>query len=102
MTQYRVLLSDEAWSDLDKLLLAIAVDYKSPLTAQRYIAVVWDKILELQSFASFIALYPHKGLQQRYGHSLRRINYKKIAILYTLENSNTALIRRIIPGSIIA
>jgi plasmid stabilization system protein ParE len=102
MTQYRVLLSDEAWDDLERLLLVIAKDYKSPLTAQRYIAAVWDKILKLQNFAGSIALYSHSGLQQRYGRSLRRINYKQIAILYTLESSDTVLIVRIIPGSIIA
>jgi len=101
MTLYRVLLSDEAWNDLDKLLLAIATDYKSPVTAQRYIAAVWDKILRLKHYAGSIAPYRHSGLQQRYGHSLRRINYKKMAILYTLESSDTVLIARIIPGSII-
>jgi len=102
MTLYRVLLSNEAWDDLDKLLLVIAKDYQSPVTAQRYIAAIWDEILHLRNYAGSIALYLHGGLRQRYGHTLRRINYKKIAILYTLEDSDTALIVRIMPGSIIA
>jgi len=102
MTLYRVLLSDEAWDDLDRLLLVIAEDYKSPVTAQQYIAAIWDELLQLKNYAGSIAPYPHSGLQQRYGYSLRRINYKKMAILYTLENDDTALIVRIIPGGVIA
>ena len=101
MTQYNVLLSDEAWEDLDKLMIVIAEEYKSPITAQRYIAEIWNEIIRLRNYAGAIAPYLHSELQLRYGHSLRRINHKKIAILYTIKNDDTALIVRIMPGSII-
>ncbi len=51
MTQYNVLLSDEAWEDLDKLMIVIAEEYKSPITAQRYIAEIWNEIIRLRNYA---------------------------------------------------
>ena len=99
MKNYSVRISDNAFSDVENLKFIIAEKYKSPLTAKRYIQGVIDHINSLSVSADSYPISALKSLS-KYGKSVRRINYKKMAIIYTIHK-NLVLIQRIIPGALL-
>jgi plasmid stabilization system protein ParE len=99
MNKFTIIYSKTSKSDIDDLANYITDQCKAPKTAAEYTQGIFKKINSLKNSADSYALYNRKSLQQ-YGWDLRRINYKKMAIIYTIHG-NTVLIRRIIPGSMI-
>ena len=99
MRKYEIVYSQEASEDLDNLFNAIIVDYQSPLTAFRYTQGIIDTIESLVIVPTAFAIRHNRSLQQ-YGFNVRRVNYKKMAIIYTISE-NIVFIHRIIAGSLI-
>jgi len=89
----------EAREDLLNLSCAITNIYKSPLTAVRYLKGIEDTI---KSLAKHPEVYPirHNTLLKHYGINMRRANYKKMAIIYTIQE-NTVYIHRVMAGNMI-
>ena len=99
MRKYKIVYSEKAAEDLDNLFNAITVDYQSPITAFRYTQGIIDKIESLAIVPTAFAIR-HNQLFQQYGFNARRVNYKKMAIIYTIHD-NMVFIHRIIAGSLI-
>jgi plasmid stabilization system protein ParE len=99
MKKYFIDISEIARGDLRNLSYTITETYQSPLTAIRYLDGIFEKIRILSKFPEAYPVRPNLSLLQ-YGVNVRRINYKKMAIIYTI-NENTVYIHRVIASSLI-
>lgn len=98
MRQFDISLASKALSDVDKLRFAIVFKYRAPLTAKRYLRGLNDAIQSLKTGADAIRV--DSVLSAQYGIELRRINYKEMAIIYSVEE-DVVYIHRIMPQSMI-
>ena len=98
MGQFEISLTSKALSDVDKLRFAIVFKYRSPLTAKRYLKGLNETIRSLKIGADSIQI--DEELSKQYGLDIRRINYKEMAILYTVEGEKVYILR-IMPQSLI-
>jgi plasmid stabilization system protein ParE len=99
MKKYFIDISEIARGDLRDLSYIITETYQSPLTAIRYLDGIFDKIKTLSKFPESYPVRQNLSLLQ-YGINVRRINYKKMAIIYTV-NEDTVYIHRVIASSLI-
>ena len=99
-----IFYSELAEKDIDSLFYAIAEDYKSPLTAARYVQGIYDEINKLSTQAN-IHKIENTAFYHQFGFAVRRINYKKMAIIYSvIENyvpDNFVWIYRVMAASLI-
>ena len=100
MSQYQILFTEEAKKDIKQLSDVIKYQYKSPLTAFKYIQGLVDEIKILSVSAESYIIQTRKSFT-KYGYNVRKVNYKKMSILYTVSNK-TVYIHRVIPASTIA
>jgi plasmid stabilization system protein ParE len=99
MKVYAVKISMQANSDIENLHSYIYEHCKSPLTAKRYVEGLYLRIKSLAHSAESFPISSQRSVLQ-YGFNARRINYKKIAIIFTVHDK-TVLIRRLTPGTLI-
>ena len=101
---YDIFISEQANKDFDDLEFAIKHEYQSPLTAFRYLQGLKNKINELKIFAEIYTIETSEFYQQ-FGFKVRRINYKNMAVIYTIheniEYKSIVFIRRVMPASLI-
>jgi plasmid stabilization system protein ParE len=100
MKSYSIRTSEQAHIDIENLHYYILETCKSPLTSKRYIEGLFQKIKSLSNSAESHPITSLKFILQ-YGYNARRINYKKMAIIYTVHQ-RTVLIHRVIPGALIS
>lgn len=99
MKKFKVHISDNAQKDLDDLYNIIVSEFSAPITAFRYVQGLKDTIKELSETAEIYQIQNRRSLQQ-YGANVRRVNYKKMAVIYT-THTNVVYIHRIVPQSLI-
>jgi mRNA-degrading endonuclease RelE of RelBE toxin-antitoxin system len=99
MKTYKVFFTEQAREELKKLSYIIIEEYKSPLTAVRYLRNLYEEINKLKKSAESYSIQKGKYFKQ-FGNNVRRINYKKMTVIY-LVNSDTVYVLSIIPSSII-
>ncbi|GHT68596.1 hypothetical protein AGMMS50239_33980 [Bacteroidia bacterium] len=100
MSQYSLSYSDEANSDLKSLAYAITEEYGSPITAFRYVQGIIKTINKMVKNPEAYPIRFNLSLLE-YGLNVRRVNYKKMAVLYTINDDNTVFIHRVIASSLI-
>ncbi len=100
MNNFKVVISEAAQSDLDNLSNVISINYKAPATALKYLNGLFQEMRKLTNSAHVYPIQTIKTLQQ-YGPYPRRVNYKKMAIIYNLVG-DVVYIRSIIPSNIIS
>ncbi|MBR1878925.1 MAG: hypothetical protein IJ814_08005 [Paludibacteraceae bacterium] len=83
MKRFDIFLSTKARSDIASLRTTIIFQYRAPLTAKRYLAGLNTKIKSLEQGADNVPI--ELELANQYGMEIRRINYKEMAILYSIE-----------------
>jgi len=93
---YTIEYSKQAEIDIEKLYNIIATEYKAPHTAFRYVQGLIDTINSLKHHADVYAFYNSNFVKQ-YGNNVKRVNYKKMAVLFTIFQK-TVYIHRIIPS----
>ena len=98
MRQFEISLTSKALSDVDKLRFAIVFKYRAPLTAKRYLKGLNDTIQSLKIGADSIQV--DEKLSRQYRLDIRRVNYKEMAIVYSVED-DIVYIHRIMPQSMI-
>lgn len=98
MRQFEISLTSKALSDVDKLRFAIVFKYRAPLTAKRYLKGLNDTIQSLKVGADSIQI--DTNVSALYGLEIRRVNYKEMAILYSVED-DIVYIHCIMPQSMI-
>ena len=96
---YRIELSEQADADLVQLAHTITYDFGSPLTSFKYVRELKEIINSLRQFPERNQVRDNRNLLQ-YGTNVRRINYKKMAIIYTIHN-DLVYIHRIIAGALL-
>jgi hypothetical protein len=100
MKKYDIKYSNISNNDLENLAYAIAVTYKSPLTSFRYVQGIINTINnKLRKNPKIYPIQFNQSLMQ-YGLFVRRVNYRKMAIIYTV-NDHTVTIQRIIASALI-
>jgi len=99
MNKYTVVISEKAQQDLRDLSNIISLEYKSPATAVKYLREIYGEMGKLSTHAESYSIQALSYFSQ-YGFNVRRLNYKKMAIIYTVTN-NTAYIKRVVPASTI-
>lgn len=99
MKRYDIDISPIARQDINDLSDAIMYQYKSFNTAIKYIDGLFDEMKSLRFAAE--SLQPQtQPYYQRYGLFVYRVNYKKMAIIYTVHN-RLVVIERVVPASLI-
>ena len=100
MTSFNVIISEMAKEDIKQLSYVIKFQYKAPVTSFKYVQELLDEIKRLSRSAESFSIQTQKSLQQ-YGPHPRRVNYKKMAIIYNVIN-DVVYIRRVIPANTIS
>jgi len=99
MVRFEIVFLEEANIDIQNLSDVIIYEYKASITAFRYVQGLLDEIKKLKTNAESFSIQKSNYFSQ-YGFNVRRLNYKKMAIIYTVVD-NTVFIKRIIPSSTI-
>jgi len=99
MNKYSVVISEQAQQDLRDLSNAISFEYKSPLTAIKYLRGIYDEMKKLRLIAGLLPIQKSAYFLQ-YGFNVRRLKYKKMTIIYTVID-NAVYIIQVIPSSTI-
>jgi len=99
MKRFEVVISENAQLDLRDLSNTIMFENKSPITAIRYLRGIYNEFKWLQSHAESLKIQSDKSYTQ-FGFNTRRINYKKMTIIYCVVDK-TVYIQRIIPAGTI-
>lgn len=97
--KFKVSYTEAAKDDILDLTAYISVTCKAPLTSKEYMSGLFEKIKSLSHSAESFPFYSRKSFA-KYGFNVRRINYKKMAIIYSIHGS-VVLIQRIIQGALI-
>lgn len=98
---YNVILSDDAYRDLANLSDVIKFKFHAPITAFKYGKELRVLLESLSTSATIYQIQTNPFIVRQYGNFVRRVNYKKMAVLYSVYG-NTVYILRVIPQSTIA
>ncbi len=99
MKKYSIVYSQEANDDINALYYFIVNEYKTYQTADKYVQGLENTIKQLIFNAETFQVQTNRCLA-KYGTSIRRVNYRKMAVIYTVEDS-VVLIKRVMPQSLI-
>ena len=100
MRKNSIRITDTALQDIENVHDYIAYELFEPITADKYIRSIYDAIKHLSIYGASIAVSERDSLLLQYGSTVRNINYKKMAIIYTVE-SNEIIIQRIMAATLI-
>ena len=98
MKQYQIKYTAQSSEDMGTMFKFISKECSAPLTALRYMEGIKKEIDRLENSAEAIA--EDKELSDQMGFKVRRTHYKKVAIIYSVEE-NTVYVHRIMPQSMI-
>jgi plasmid stabilization system protein ParE len=94
-----LIISTQAQDDLYSYIDTIYYEYDSPQTAKRHLDGIYEVLHKIQKNPEAYPVRFEQSLMQ-YGQFPRRVNYKKMAIIYII-NGSTVYIRRIVAASLI-
>jgi len=95
-----VRISGTALQDIENVHDYIAYELFEPITADKYIRGIYDAIKHLSFYGASVAVSERNFLLSQYGSTVRNINYKKMAIVYIVENKEI-IIQRIVAAALI-
>ena len=94
MKKYQIRYTTQSDEDMESVFEFIARECFAPLTAKRYMEGIKKEIDRLEVSAGSIAV--DEELSQEYGFDVRRTHYKKVAIIFSVEEE-LVYIHHIIP-----
>jgi plasmid stabilization system protein ParE len=97
--KYRITIHQTAFDDIQAIADYIEKEHKAPATADNFLDGIEAALYSLELNATVFAISTSPSIL-KYGKNARRINYKKFAIIYTVER-NVVHVYRIMPGSLI-
>jgi len=100
MRKYVVKVTEAALQDITNVHDYIAYELLEPATADKYIRGIYDAVKHLSLYGASIAVSERDFLLSQYGLTVRSVSYKKMAIVYTVENEQI-VVQRIIAGALI-
>ena len=86
MKIYKVLIKESALSDIDDLSNDILYVSKSINIAENYIDGLYSAIQNLSIYGASLPFCQNEDTIAVYGKYIRRMNYKKIAVLFYVDN----------------
>jgi hypothetical protein len=92
-------MSADADADFDNYIEHIIYEYGAPITAAKHQAGILDALLSL-SINPYLNAVRENASLARYGSNVRRENFKKMSIIYTIHD-NIVYVHRILAGSMI-
>ncbi len=90
--------SSNAWDEFLELEYIITNVYHAPITAAKYMNELLDRIRSLKYTADVYADVPELSVE--FGMIVKRLNYKQIAIIYTIEEDKV-YIQRVLPQKMV-
>ena len=96
---FEVIILPDAEIEFNHYIDHIYFAYDSPLTAIRHYNEILDVLYSLEKYAEVYPIVYLPSLQ-KYGKNVRRVNYKKISIIYTLCD-NIVSVHRIMAAAMI-
>ena len=100
MHKNAVRITNTALQDIEHVHDYIAYELFEPITADKYIRGIYEAIKYLTLYGASVAVSDRDSLLSQYGLTVRNVQHKKMAIIYTVEN-NIIIIQRIIAASLI-
>ncbi|MDR3194266.1 MAG: hypothetical protein LBT76_03105 [Tannerella sp.] len=100
MKKYTIIITKKAKADMQAFYDCIFYEYKQPLTALRNRIELRKTLQKLAVYAGSISISQSNYIQSLYGPDARRVNYKKMAIIYVIRNGYV-FIKRIIASALI-
>ncbi|MCL2596437.1 MAG: type II toxin-antitoxin system RelE/ParE family toxin [Paludibacter sp.] len=100
MQKYDVKITNMAFYDIASTHDYIAYELFEPITADKYIRGIYDTIKKLAFYGASVAVSENEVLLKQYGSRVRNVKYKKMAIIYTIEEERV-IIQRIKAGALI-
>ena len=98
MMHRQIIMTPWAEDEYYQLEDVIINQYKAPLTAARYMKGLSDRIRTLEFGADIYADVPELSVE--YNMIVKRLNYKQIAIIYTIEDDKV-YIQRVLPQKMV-
>ena len=98
MKRYKVAFTALSKAEFKDLKRVIRDVYKAPITAKNYSAGLLDRIRSLEQDADIYADVPELSVE--FGMKVKRINYKQIAIIFTIEDDKV-YIQRVLPQKMV-
>ena len=96
---YNLVVSEEANRDIDAYIDYIIYECDAFMTAKKHYDGLIALLEKIQKNPTFFSIRTSASLLQ-YGNSVRRANYKKMAIIYTV-NGFTIDVHRVVAASMI-
>ena len=100
MRKNLVKISEAALRDIENVHDYIAYELCEPVTADKYVRGIYDAIKHLSLYGTRVAVSERDFLLSQYGPTVRNINHKKMAVIYTVED-NEIIIQRIVAASLV-
>jgi plasmid stabilization system protein ParE len=97
--QYNLIITDAAQNDIDGYIDTIIYTYDAPITAKKHYDGLYDELRRIQK-APLINAIRHNASLLQYGTNVRRANYKKMTIIYTVYGYSI-YVHRVIAQSMI-
>jgi len=96
---YEVIILPEAEVEFNNYIDHIYFAYDAPLTAIQHYNDILEILYNLEKYAE---VYKKEDLPslQKYGNNVRRVNYKKMSIIYTVFDE-TVYVHRIMASALI-
>ena len=98
MIERQIIMTPWAEEEYYQLEDVIINQYKAPLTAARYMQGLSDRIRSLEQDADIYADVPELSVE--FGMKVKRLNYKQIAIIFTIEDDKV-YIQRVLPQKMV-
>ena len=95
-----VKITNIALQDIENVHDYIAYELFEPITADKYIRGIYEAIKYLTLYGTSVAVSERESLLLQYGSTVRNIQYKRMTIIYTVENNNI-MVQRIMAASLI-
>ena len=91
--RYTIRYSDEAIDDFKNISFLIANEFGMPQTAFNYLKGLKDRIKQLELYPEACAVSVNKYIIENYGLNVRRLNYKKVSVIYTIIDKDVWILR---------
>jgi len=91
--KYTIRYSDEAIDDFKDISYLITNEFGMPQTAFNYLKGLKEKIKRLERYPEICAVSNDKIIIENYGLNVRRLNYKKVSVIYTIIDKDVWVLR---------
>jgi len=96
----KLIITKSAQEDIDQYIDTIIYTYDAPVTAKKHYDDLYNVLRKIEQYPMANPIRYNSSLLQ-YGYNVRRVNYKKMAIFYTVNEYNI-YVHRVIACSLVS